>query len=208
MLKDAIPHRSVKSTLIQTCLGLVEAQASLLLSRQFVLPKLSAKGKLDETRVPRAMLENPAVTSDEEEYPASAAQSFFEAESVAGVLAREREMGEQMVQQQLLPTEVPGTSQKAAKPLIQEIESDNFSVEKNDLFRYKLIKKGLYEIYGCPLDYVEKASVSYLKATHEILLENSESFNTLRISLISNDIPKRVRSEFSKVSGTIRILVE
>jgi hypothetical protein len=78
----------------------VEERDDIVLSRQFVLPKLAAKGILEETKVPRAMLETPITPGSssgsgkggETEEAAGHGQDFFGGkESIGSILQKQRE---------------------------------------------------------------------------------------------------------------------
>lgn len=228
VLRDAISHRTVKSILIQTCLGLVEERDDIVLSRQFVLPKLAAKGTLEETKVPRAMLENPIVASsgngqetNRNEGSGQDQDLFGSSKGIASILQQQQDQ-ELALTEAVIPaiesatrkaispagtvssSPVPTSDLKPKKLLIQEIGSSN---ETAPVLSYKKLSECLYEVYGCSEEFAEGASVSYLPKTHALLLKSSAAFDTLTVNIAVAAVPGAIRALYNKKIGALRILV-
>lgn len=245
VLRDAISHRTVKSILIQTCLSLVEERDDIVLSRQFVLPKLAARGALEETKVPRAMLENPIApgtgdssTGGKPEDAAGSGQDFFSGkESIASILQKQRE-NESALTDAVIPaiesatgksvnsaaavaateaTTASGTNKTTnsvdlsvaaatpKRPLIQEISSSDEPVSH---LGYNTLAPNLYQVNGCSEEFAHDASVVYVPQAHALVLTSksvpSEPFT---IPLEAAEVPREIRTAYSKTSGVLRILV-
>lgn len=223
----------------------MEERDDIVLSRQFVLPKLAARGALEETKVPRAMLENPIApgtgdssTGGEPEDAAGSGQDFFSGkESIASILQKQRE-NESALTDAVIPaiesatgksvnsaaavaateaTTASGTNKTTnsvdlsvtaatpKRPLIQEISSSDEPVSH---LGYNTLAPNLYQVNGCSEEFAHDSSVVYVPQAHALVLTSksvpSEPFT---IPLEAAEVPREIRTAYSKTSGVLRILV-
>lgn len=185
VLRDAIAYRQVKTILIQTCLNLVEEREDIVLSRQFTLPKMTAKGQLEQTRVPKAMFNQPTTITENTD--------------ISSILENDQIMPDL----HLTPPPPPSS----AKPLIQEISSSStsftFKIEPHSKSPFSL-----FNIFGCSQNYVDSASVSYLPWSHQVFLQSSSSSDTLYLTIPENLIPKKVHAFYVDALECLRIVIE
>lgn len=204
VLRDAITHRQVKTILIQTCLNLVEEREDIVLSRQFALPKLTAKGHLEETKVPKAMLaQQPPASVKEEE---GTGDDFFSNKTTISNILQQQHTQDERAQEIMSDIISSPPEKKPKKLLIQEIASSpvptlTYKVEPHTPF-------SLFTVSGCSKDYAQSAFISYLPWSHEIFLQSSVSTNTLLMSIPENSIPKSLEAFYNDSSSCLRVVIK
>lgn len=198
-MRDAITHREVKTILIQTCLNLVEAREDLVLSRQFNLPKLRAKGELEETKVPKAMLDKPAQEKSDEQKPVD---FFAKSSSISSILHEQEDQQRQV--EEIMP-QLVSTEQKPKKVLIQEINRPQpltYKVESGSG------RFSTFNVFGCSQDYAQNATVSYTPWSHQITLKSSFSTESLQLEIPESFIPKSLEAVYSDAPSCLRIVIK
>lgn len=176
------------------------------MSRQFVLPKLTAKGQLLETKVPRAMFDKPATSEQESQYESGEPQEFFGGKQSIGSILQQRKEQQAKVEEMMPELVSSNAESKPNKILIQELDSPT-----KNLLTCKVLPKApfsFFSVEGCSNSYAMSAVVAYDPLTHKLLLSSSKHPETLLIPITESRIPKTVEAFYSESSGSLRVLLK
>lgn len=206
IIRDAITHRTVKTVLIQTCLELVEQREDIVLSRQFALPKLTAKGKLLETKVPKEMFEKPATLPKTDEVVPLQQPGFFSGQqSIGSLIEQQRNEDISGSGDAVLPSAITEQQAKPKKPLIQEIQPNSSASPLS----YRLLSNSPFSIFsirGCSETAAASLDVSYQLSSHEVRVSTLDSKSTpLLIPVPEPHIPKSIQAVFNSSTSDLRI---